>query len=78
MANMSYCRFQNTRSDLLDCFNALEDDDKALSKEEARACKWMFDDIIQFLYQNGIIDEEYDDIKEKLDEYIEEIKRRSE
>ncbi len=25
MANMSYCRFQNTRTDLRDCLNALEE-----------------------------------------------------
>ncbi len=36
MANMSYCRFQNTLSDMLDCQMALEDG-KELSKEESSA-----------------------------------------
>jgi len=34
MGNMSYCRFQNTLSDLLDCYENMEDD---LSWEEKRA-----------------------------------------
>ena len=43
MANMSYCRFQNTLIDLEDCeermmdFNSLEDAQEELSPEEFRA-----------------------------------------
>ena len=37
MANMSYCRFQNTLGDLRDCDDDFEDGD--LSEEEARARK---------------------------------------
>lgn len=43
MANMSYCRFENTLSDLKDCYNALEDardypeENHKLSKDEQRA-----------------------------------------
>lgn len=40
MANMSYCRFHNTLSDLYDCQNALEDflenDKNVISSEEER------------------------------------------
>lgn len=36
MANMSYCRFQNTASDLADCLEHIEDD---LSEDEHRARK---------------------------------------
>jgi hypothetical protein len=36
MANMSYCRFQNTVKDLQECFDCLFDD---LSPEEAKARK---------------------------------------
>lgn len=42
MSNMSYCRFQNTQPDLLDCVEVLEDinfDLSELSAEEARAAK---------------------------------------
>ena len=45
MANMSYCRFQNTATDLRDCVNVLEDardlDDLGLSEDEERAMKRM-------------------------------------
>jgi hypothetical protein len=43
MANMSYCRFQNTLLDLQDCeeriidFNSLEDAKEELSADEFRA-----------------------------------------
>lgn len=38
MANMSYCRFQNTAQDLQDCYEALcEFDIESLSAEEKRA-----------------------------------------
>lgn len=40
MANMSYCRFQNTSGDLEDCLDAMETgagDDYELSQEERRA-----------------------------------------
>jgi hypothetical protein len=36
MANMSYCRFQNTLNDLRDCQEALDEQD-CLSNDEARA-----------------------------------------
>lgn len=40
MGNMSYCRFQNTVSDLQDCADTLEDSGLSeLSKEEERAAK---------------------------------------
>jgi len=44
MANMSYCRFQNTAGDLDDCQSAFEGlvndpDEKPLSREELAAAK---------------------------------------
>jgi hypothetical protein len=45
MANMSYCRFQNTAGDLADCLEALregvyaEGDQEPLSDDELRAAK---------------------------------------
>lgn len=42
MANMSYCRFQNTLLDLRDCYDAInsaEADDEKLSEEELKAKK---------------------------------------
>ena len=41
MANMSYCRFQNTSGDLRDCVNALEEgydfEDLGLGNDEEQA-----------------------------------------
>jgi hypothetical protein len=45
MANMSYCRFHNTLSDLRDCRDALsemDDWEKELSPEEAKAAHRLF------------------------------------
>ena len=45
MANMSYCRFENTSNDLRDCVNVMEEAynlrDMDLSREELDAMKWM-------------------------------------
>jgi hypothetical protein len=40
MANMSYCRFENTFKDLRDCFDALMGDDE-LSEDEQRYKKYL-------------------------------------
>ena len=36
MANMSYCRFQNTGNDLADCYDHIEDDVEELDEYEQR------------------------------------------
>ena len=41
MSNMSYCRFQNTLSDLSDCVEHMDDTD--LSDEERRAMQKLID-----------------------------------
>jgi len=45
MANMSYCRFENTSNDLRDCVNEMDEAynirDMDLSREELDAMKWM-------------------------------------
>ena len=55
MANMSYCRFRNTRYDLSECLDALCEGDN-ISYEEVRAGKRMFRDFLNFCRDNGIID----------------------
>lgn len=55
MANMSYCRFQNTHRDVCDCIEALEDG-AALSEEEARAGRKMIKAVLQYCESIGIID----------------------
>jgi hypothetical protein len=54
MANMSYCRFRNTVSDLRDCYENWDDDD--LSEEETRAQRYLLQ-----LCQNIVADYGDDD-----------------
>jgi len=47
MANMSYCRFQNTVMDMQDCFNAMDEavdlnESMDLSSDEQRAFQRMY------------------------------------
>lgn len=72
MANMSYCRFFNTRNDLIDCLDALRDNEE-LSKAEFIACKQLFGDFINFLYDEGVIEDEDGELNERLDEFFESI-----
>ena len=78
MANMSYCRFHNTRLDMDDCIETLkraEWDGEKISKEEVRCCKMMFDTIIEYLDDEGLIDEfdydAYEEWQNNLDEWSE-------
>lgn len=55
MANMSYCRFHNTRLDLQDCLDAISDC-ASTSVHEVKTGRRMFDDFLSFCQENGIID----------------------
>ena len=60
MANMSYCRFHNTRLDMMDCLDALreaEDGHETISEDEIIYCVSMFDSIIDYLDEQGIIED---------------------
>lgn len=58
MANMSYCRFYNTRLDMEDCLEALRNGEIS-SKEELKSCKRMFSSIMGYFFEEGVdIDEE--------------------
>lgn len=55
MANMSYCRFQNTQKDLDDCLTAMiEEEGENLDGYESRARTQMFEEFIGFLVNNGV------------------------
>ena len=56
MANMSYCRFQNTLRDLKDCYEHIDDDD--LSQDEIKARKKLI-----VLCTDISNDYDYDDLK---------------
>lgn len=50
MANMSYCRFENTLKDLQDCYEHLNDEDLSGSEEIARytlveLCRQILDEL---------------------------------
>lgn len=53
MSNMSYCRFQNTRTDFSDCKDAIEGlvngEEASLSHEELRAAKALAVEAFGFL-----------------------------
>ena len=65
MANMSYCRFTNTRQDMDECLEALRDE-KRLSDFEVRAGRNMFRDVLEFCQEQGIIDAFDDEMLEHL------------
>ena len=55
MANMSYCMFNNTRLDMLDCIDALQEGYN-ISDEEKHKARMMFDEIATFMVECGAID----------------------
>jgi uncharacterized protein YhfF len=63
MANMSYCRFENTTKDMQDCLYAIEEGDtKELSRYEASALR-------EFLNLAEMIQNYAPDIEAILEEY---------
>lgn len=72
MANMHYCRFENTYNDLADCLDALEYEEE-LSKEEHRACGQMLYKMAKFLFVNGIVNGKSEEILKNIDEYMKTI-----
>lgn len=78
MASMSYCRFNNTRIDMENCIDALREaefGDYKISEDEIGYCRMMFDDIIDYLDEERLIDnfdwDIYSRWKEKLIEFCE-------
>ncbi len=55
MTNLGYCLFQNTRIGMEDCLDALRSE-KRLSSDEAKAGRWMFDDVLSYCRENKIIE----------------------
>ena len=61
MPNMSYCRFENTLTDLKDCLRALENRDVSSASERKRAKDMLFE-MAEFLQDTDIINEFDDDV----------------
>jgi hypothetical protein len=53
MANMGYCRFQNTLIDLRDCADVLEEEGSALSDDEEQAKVQMVKECKRFIRAAG-------------------------
>lgn len=59
MANMSYCRFENTLADLKDCRDNMEEEPESESEKKARLqliklCKSIADDYWEDLCKNKL------------------------
>lgn len=68
MANMGYCRFSNTKQDVDDCIEALENRD-IKSSEERHKAKQMLITVLEFCRLECIIEDYEEDI---IDEIINE------
>lgn len=72
MANMSYCRFHNTRLDMMDCIRAIQEGHHT-SDEEKRCARMMFEEIAVFMVECGAIDfyddQAMNDIIDNCEEY---------
>lgn len=71
MANMSYCRFTNTKADMEDCLSAMREGE-GLSDFETRAGKAMFKSILALCQNFNFIDhfdaDEIDKVFDSLEE----------
>jgi len=68
MSNMSYCKFENTRSDLKDCIHTLENRNIS-SERERRHVIGMLKEILDFCINESIIENfDFDKINEVVTE----------
>ena len=68
MANMAYCRWNNTSIDVEDCFEAFYNGDE-MSAEEIRCAKKMVRGMCEFLLDNGVIEDyDYTNLMERFDD----------
>ena len=65
MANMSYCRFENTSKDLQDCVQAIED-----GEIDGNATKHELEGLERLLYYAKHIVEMEDEINEVVDNHL--------
>ena len=66
MANMSYCIFRNTNLEMSDCIDVLYDGDE-LSDSEFKACRNMFENVLEFLEGNGVCEVDWNQFECWLD-----------
>lgn len=62
MGNTAYCRFRNTSKALEECLKTLEECETEISSQEEReACIEMFDRLVSFLDENGLVSADSND-----------------
>ena len=67
MANMSYCRFQNTAMDLADCLDALENHtDMDLSTDEVNGLEHLLADAKELVWMEDTINEVIEKTRKSL------------
>jgi hypothetical protein len=71
MSNMSYCRFENTNSDVEDCFDAINNG-VISSKSERKFAKEILRNMVAFLEENDIVDS-HENTLLRINEIIDEI-----
>lgn len=72
MVNMSYCRFNNTKLALDECLEAIQNCEE-LSEFEMDACKKMFRRFIKFCCDNEIVEDEDNELNNKLEDFFDTI-----
>ena len=77
MSNMSYCRFNNTKIDMDDCIEAMQNHiyyGETISHSERESARRMFKSIAWFLCDEEVIlEDELEEIKERIDQMIDRI-----
>jgi hypothetical protein len=68
---MSYCRFENTNSDVEDCFDAINNG-VISSKSERKFAKEILRNMVAFLEENDIVDS-HENTLLRINEIIDEI-----
>lgn len=54
--NMDYCKFENTKQDMMQCLFAFEEGRKT-SQQECECAEYMFEQILGTMYDLGIIED---------------------
>lgn len=74
MANMSYCRFNNTVGDLQDCIETLQGYNSGIhSEEEKKKAIQLVNMMAEFLYDYNIIDEIPEDMQERIIDCVNDV-----
>ena len=77
MYNMSYCRWENTLGAFKECIHSAQTGEELSSSYEVRAAKAMLSEMVDFLYDVGILDDYPDDVEDRIAEFVEDMTEES-